>query len=71
MGLASGWTHFYEEEEVRVLAFGGSPVTLLDVVLDDVDTLCSLSATMARRTTMTMSSPFLLADCLDVDRGCC
>ena len=32
-------THFYEEKEVWVLAFGGSPVALLDVVLGDVDTL--------------------------------
>ena len=34
-------THLNQQEEVRILALGGSPLALLDVVLDDVDTLAN------------------------------
>lgn len=32
-------THLHKEQEVRILALGGGPDTLLDVVGGDVDTL--------------------------------
>jgi hypothetical protein len=39
MILPVGKTYFDEQEEIWILAFGGCPVALLDVVLGDIDTL--------------------------------
>jgi UDP-N-acetylmuramyl pentapeptide phosphotransferase/UDP-N-acetylglucosamine-1-phosphate transferase len=39
------YTYLYEEEQVRILALGGSPVALLDMVTVEVDTLSTAFST--------------------------
>lgn len=65
-------THLDEQEQVRVLALGGRPVALLDVVLDDIDTLnittTSFSTSFSTTYSIASSPSCLLPGLADTDQ---